>query len=77
MATSPTYYWRTRAGTFVIRPARNGWGVWCDNELLHDGYPSAQHACDDVAGGHTTWPGGVDPSTLGLPDEVGAWERAR
>lgn len=72
-------YWQhpTRAGL-----ARIVWlnGYWC--AVLGDenlgGYTTPGQALDDLAGGHTYWPSsGIDPSTLGLPDELRDWEFVR
>ena len=38
-------------------------------------YPSAQHAADDVAGGHTFTPSdGTDFEAEGVPNDLGEWE---
>lgn len=47
--------------------------LWHDHECLGRRYGNAQQALDDLCGGHCDWPGTTDPSTLGLPDEVGDW----
>lgn len=74
--TPMTYWSRTRAGTFLIRQQIDGlWHVVHQGEDLGS-YATAQHALDDLAGGHTFWPSsGIDPSTLGLPEELGDWNR--
>jgi hypothetical protein len=70
------YRHQTKIGTFYIRYENDrGWRVGLDNEDL-GGYPSPQSALSDLVGGHTHWPGsGVDPSTLGIPDELSEWSR--
>lgn len=68
----------TRIGPFFIVPKPRGWYVMHDNDLLDGPFRTPQHAVDDLAGGHTPWPSsGVDPSTLGIPDDIGDWQRAR
>lgn len=67
------YTFRTKAGTFAIRLDRYGrWHAMFDDEDLGS-YATAQHACDDLAGGHTYWPSCGDPSAFALPEEVGDW----
>lgn len=42
------------------------------------GYLTPAQAIDDLAGGHTfTPPGGHDTSRLGIPDDIGEWERMK
>lgn len=63
----------SRIGLFRLERREDGmWGAWCDNEFLGP-YQSAAAALADLCGGHTDWPGGIDPSTLGLPDELADW----
>ena len=70
------YRYKTRVGTFHIRKIEDSWRVRFEDEDL-GGYHSPQSALDDLVGGHTFWPGsGVDPSTLGIPDELSEWSRA-
>jgi hypothetical protein len=39
-------------------------------------YSNPQQAADDLAGGHTfSISSGVDTATLGIPDDLGEWER--
>lgn len=68
------YAYRTRVGTFFIGQSQDGrFHPVFDNESLGS-YVSAQHAAEDVAGGHTfTPPGGFDTSTLGIPEDVTEW----
>tara|TARA_R110002072_G_scaffold113009_1_gene242418 strand:+ start:2030 stop:2260 length:231 start_codon:yes stop_codon:yes gene_type:complete len=68
------YRWRSRIGNFYIRPSGRYWAAMFEDEPLGE-YRSPQGALDDLAGGHADWPsGGVDPSTLGMPDEIGDWD---
>lgn len=73
---TPGGYWtcHTRAGAFTIRQWPDGrWHPMFEKESLGS-YRSAQAALDDLVGGHTHWPSsGVDPSTLGLPDDITDW----
>ncbi|MFM1991319.1 MAG: hypothetical protein RJA99_4276 [Pseudomonadota bacterium] len=69
------FWYRTRVGMFRIAQSSDGrWHPWFEDEDLGS-YPTAQHACDDLVGGHTHWPSCGDPSRLGLPDEISAWNR--
>ena len=71
------YRFNTKAGLFSIRLDRHGrWHAMFDDEDL-GAYATAQHACDDLVGGHTDWPSCGDPSLLKLPDEVGDWTAVR
>ena len=74
-----THHYRhaTRAGAFRIARGTGGWCIWFEDECLGCGYASAQHALDDLAGGHCDWPACGDPSLLGLPDEIGDWDMLR
>lgn len=68
------YTHESRIGPFLIRSdGPEGWSLWHDHECLGRRYGNAQQALDDLCGGHCDWPGTTDPSTLGLPDEVGDW----
>ena len=70
------YQYRTKIGTFSIRSLRERWHVFFEDENL-GAYASPLAALDDLVGGHTFWPAnGVDPSTLGIPDELKEWERS-
>ena len=66
--------WETRIGTFRIVERADGFHVEFEDEHLDGPFRSAQHALDDLAGGHTPWPAsGADPSTLGLSDDLSDW----
>ncbi|WP_291993286.1 hypothetical protein [Candidatus Accumulibacter sp. ACC003] len=71
------YIYRTKVGVFSIVQNNGRWHAMFMDENLGS-YISAQHAADDLAGGHTfTPPGGYDTSTLGIPEDIGEWERVR
>jgi hypothetical protein len=71
------YIFHTRVGVFSIVYRAGRWHVMFQDESL-GAYASPQHAADDLAGGHTFTPsGGHDTSTLGIPVDIGEWERAR
>jgi hypothetical protein len=67
------YRHATSIGPFFIRQWRGRWHVFFRDENL-GGYLSPHQAADDLAGGHTDWPGFTDPSTLGISDDIGDWE---
>lgn len=72
------YRHNTRCGTFWIALLSDGrWhAAWEDEDL--GAYASPQHALDDLAGGTTYWPSsGVNPASLGLPDEISEWTPVR
>lgn len=71
------FFCRTARGTFWIlfKPGR-GWVIWYDDDEVDGPFRSAQHAVDDLVGGHTPWPSrSGDPSKLGMPSDIGDWER--
>jgi hypothetical protein len=69
------YVWNTRIGPFYIAEVNGRFHPMYDDELLGS-YATAQQAVDDLAGGHTfSISGGVDSATLGIPDELGEWDR--
>ena len=69
----PAYAYRTHIGIFVIRYRAGHWSILFDSENLGNGYTSPHRALDDLTGGHCDWPGVIDPSTLGISDELGDW----
>lgn len=74
MATAYLYRHHSRIGTFSIHVNAAGyWQISLEGENLGAGYRHPQAALDDLVGGHCDWPGVTDPSTLGLPDDLGAW----
>ena len=70
------YYYKTNAGTFFIIRQRKFYDVLFDDQSLGS-YTTPQQALDDLCGGHTFWPAsGIDPRTLGIPDDLSEWERS-
>lgn len=67
-------YWSAQSEylIFTISPDRNGFDVICGGEVLGT-YSSPEAALDELVGGRTGWPGAVDPSELGLPDDLSEW----
>lgn len=71
-----TYNMQSTIGPFTIRADDAGaWRVYFGGEEL-GAYPSPEVAARELAEGDACWPNGVDPSTLGLPAALSAWERA-
>jgi hypothetical protein len=63
------------ASTCVVRICRRGekWFALIDDENVGS-YMTAAKALDDLLGGSTfSGPGGIDPSTLNLPDDLADW----
>jgi hypothetical protein len=70
------YAYQTLIGPFYIAVTTDGryHPVFDDDSL--GSYINPQQAVDDLAGGHTfSIAGGVDTAKLGIPDELGEWER--
>lgn len=58
----------------VIAPFRDKWVIIMENDNLGE-YSTPQMALDDLVGGQTTFPpSGIDPSTLGLPEDIEDWK---
>jgi len=73
-----THYWhRTEAGVLAIGLTPKGWRYALDGEPFDVPRLTALQALDDLLGGHCEWPGGVDPSTLGVPDDLNSWTSER
>jgi hypothetical protein len=70
------YTWPTRVGRFYIAASDDGrFHPVYDDESLGS-YYSAQHAAEDLAGGHTfSISSGIDTADLGIPYDVSEWER--
>ena len=69
------YSCSTRIGTFYIAEHNGRFHPVFQDESLGS-YFNAQQAAEDLAGGHTFFPScGVDPSTLGIPEDVSEWTR--
>jgi hypothetical protein len=68
-------FFKTRVGTFYIAEHNGRFHPVFDDETLGS-YATAQHAAEDLAGGHTfSISGGIDSSTIGIPEDVAEWER--
>ena len=71
------YYRRTSRKTVSIRPVGHRWHLYYGDEDLGS-YHSPGAAADDAAGGHTFTPSdGTDLGRLGLPSDIGEWDRGR
>jgi hypothetical protein len=71
------FVYRTRIGPFYIGEHQGRFHVLYDDENLGS-YTRPDQAAEDVAGGHTFSPSsGVDTATLGIPEDIGEWERLR
>ena len=67
------YVYETSAGAFYIAEHNGRFHPVFQEESLGS-YATAQQAAEDLAGGHTfSLPGGIDPSELGIPDELEDW----
>ena len=67
------YLYETSAGAFYIAE-HNGHFHPVFQEQSLGSYATAQQAAEDLAGGHTfSLPGGIDPSELGVPEDLGEW----
>ena len=73
----PLFVFNTRIGPFYIAEHEDRFHPVHDDESLGS-YARAEQAAEDLAGGYTFWPSsGVDPETLGIPDDLGEWQRVR
>jgi len=71
------FRYSTGAGPFYIVEKNARFHVIYDDEDLGS-YATPQQAVDDLAGGHTYWPSsGLDPSELGIPEDLSFWEHLR
>jgi hypothetical protein len=71
------FFFKTRVGTFYIAEHNGRFHPVFDDESLGS-YGTAQQAAEDLAGGHTfSISGGIDSSTLGIPEDVSEWKRLR
>jgi hypothetical protein len=69
------WFFETSVGTFFIVRVRGRYAVLFEDEGLGV-YSTPNQAAEDLANGHTFLPSsGVDPAELGIPEEVGDWER--
>lgn len=69
------YSFRTRIGLFYIGEQGGRFHPVFDGESLGS-YAKAWQAAEDLAGGHTfSISSGVDTATLGIPEDLGEWEK--
>ena len=69
------YVFETSAGAFYIAENKGRFHPIFREENLGS-YATPQQAAEDLAGGHTfSLPGGIEPSDLGIPDELDGWEK--
>lgn len=69
------FVFQTRIGPFYIVRIKDRFHPYFDGETLGS-YINPEQAVDDLAGGHTfSIRGGVDTSSLGIPDDLSEWER--
>lgn len=73
-----THYWhRTKAGVFALVHRANGWVLCLGDEPFDGPFANAESAKEELVGGHSAWPSAVDPSTLGIPDDLSCWDSER
>jgi len=71
---NPRFWYCTPAGTFRIESTPTGWQARLGDDILTPPiYLSPQHVLDDLAGGQTDCPVGVEMSLLALPDTLDDW----
>lgn len=70
------YQYHTHAGTVSLLPEAGGrYKVMFGGDNLGS-YHSPEAAADDVSGGHTfVPPGGADLGALGIPGDLGEWDK--
>ena len=69
------YVFNTRIGPFYIGEENGRFHPIFDDESLGS-YTQSWQAAEDLAGGHTfSISRGIDTATLGIPAELGEWER--
>jgi hypothetical protein len=68
------YIYQTQVGVFSIVQKGNRWHIIYREEDLGN-YHTPRAAASDLSGGHTFSPSnGVDPGTLGIPEDLTEWE---
>lgn len=78
MKLCPIYFVDTRVGRFFISVSDDGRFHPVFNDESLGSYNSAAGAADDLAGGHTFSVQGVkDTAALGIPADLGEWEKVR
>ena len=69
------YKFETKIGLFYIGEQNGRYHPIFDDESLGS-YNNDWQAAEDLAGGHTfSISSGIDTSTLGIPNELGEWEK--
>ena len=69
------YVTNTRVGPFYIAESQGRFHALYRDESLGS-YARPEGAAADLAGGHTfSTPGGVDTASLGIPEDLGDWQR--
>jgi hypothetical protein len=73
------FRYQTKAGPVRIVPINGHFHLLFGHEREDLGaYKLAHQAAEDVVRGHTFTPScGIDPSTLGIPEDLGEWEQVR
>lgn len=75
-AVTTYWYYRTKRGTFFIKPRRDGrWTILHEDDAL-ESYSTPQACAEAIATGTGTWPSFGDPSRLGIPETIGGWSAA-
>lgn len=72
------YSFRTQRGTarIIYDSGKHRFHAVFGDESLGS-YHAPEQAAEDLAGGHTlSHSSGIDLSTLGIPEELGEWQRA-
>ncbi|WP_071811284.1 hypothetical protein [Burkholderia pseudomallei] len=67
-----TYAFKTSRGIFYIVYRHGRWHAVFNDESLGS-YITPAQAADDLAGGHTSWPNGIDPARLNISSDLGDW----
>jgi hypothetical protein len=69
------YAYKTKVGVFYIMEREGRFHPVFKEQSLGI-YLTPQQAVDDLVGGRTiSLPGGIDTTTLGIPPDLGDWER--
>lgn len=71
------YVYNTRIGPFYIGEQNGLFHPIYDDDSLGS-YANEWQAAEDLAGGHTfSISSGIDTSTLGIPEDLGDWEKVQ
>lgn len=69
------FVYNTRIGPFYIAELGGRYHPVYNEESLGS-YARPEQAAEDVAGGHTfSLSNGIDTATLGIPEDLGGWQR--